>query len=447
MTARRTRWAAALGLLLGLHAAGRGQDVWHAVGATPTPPPPAVVASTPPGPAPAAPAVTLGRPQPLEAPAPAPSAFPDALVSRVAYSGEPVTGPDVVQAQAPDPPPPVGGPVPLPPPPPPPGLPPPPPGVGDAYNPGADISRPLGHSFWDKCKGWLNWGDACSSNCRQPLQSDHEFDYFASPVSLPFYFEDPRALTEVRPIFLYSSAPSGNPIFRGGNSEFFGLQGRLAVTERLSFVINELGVVSLNPNNPVPPFSRDTGFAEFHIGPKYTFLRNTCTRSVAAVGLDFQIPTGSGRVFQDTGNLSLNPYVSYAQNFGRLPAGYGSFDFLMNLGYSVSVDNKRSDYFHSSFQFDYNVANLNKIYPFLVVNWLHYTNGGHTFDPGFGFEGGDLANFGSRNVGARDYVSLGPGLRYKFSECIQTGIAAEWALTSQKEISEFRLTLDLIFRY
>src|SRR5437868_1291787 len=97
MTARRSRWAAALGLLLGLHAAGRGQDVWHAVGTTPTTAPPAVVAATPPGPAPA---VTLGRPQPLEAPAAAPSAFPDGLISRVSYGGQPLTDPDVVQAQA-----------------------------------------------------------------------------------------------------------------------------------------------------------------------------------------------------------------------------------------------------------------------------------------------------------------------------------------------------------
>jgi hypothetical protein len=436
MTARRTRWAAALGLLLGLHAAGRGQDAWHAVPPTAAAP---VAASAPP-------AVTLGRPQPLVAPAPAPTPFPDPLVWQASYPGQPLTDPDVVQAQAPDVPPPVGGPLP-PPPPPPPGLSPPPPGVGDAYNPGVDIQRPLSHSFWDKCKGWINYGDACSTNCRKPFQSDHEFDYFASPVSMPFYFEDPRALTEVRPIFLYSSAPSSNPIFRGGNSEFYGLQGRVAVTDRLSFVISELGIVSLNPNDPVPPFSKDTGFAEFHIGPKYTFLRNTCTRSVAAVGLDFQIPTGSGRVLQDTGNLSLNPYISYAQNFGRLPSGFGSFDFLANVGYVASIDNKRSDFLHSSFQFDYNVANANKIYPFLALNWLYYTQGGHTNDPGFGFEGGDLANFGSRNLGSRNFVSMGPGVRYKFNECIQTGIAAEWALTSQKEISEFRLTFDLIFRY
>jgi hypothetical protein len=264
---------------------------------------------------------------------------------------------------------------------------------------------------------------------------------------MPFYFEDPRALTEVRPVFIYAAAPSGNPVFRGGNSEYFGLQGRLAVTERLSFVINELGFVSLNPNNPVPPFSKDTGFAQFNIGPKYTFLRNANTRTVAAAGLDFQIPTGSGRVFQNTGNLSLNPYLSVAQNFGRLPGGFGSFDVMANFGYSVSVDNKRSDYLHGSLQLDYNVANANKIYPFVVVNWLHYTQGGHTYVPGFGFEGGDLANFGSRNVGARDWVSMGPGLRYKFSEAIQAGVATEWALTSQKEISEFRVTFDLIFRY
>jgi hypothetical protein len=442
MTAGTSRWAAALVLLLGLHTAGRGQDTWHAV-ATTTSAPPVTVAST----SPATPIVTLGRPQPLAASAPAPAAFPDALVSQASYVGQPLTDPAVVRAQAPDVPPPVsGGPLP-PPPPPPPGLGPPPPGVGDIYNPGVDYSRPLSHSFWDKCKGWLHWDDACSTNCRQLFQSDHEFDYFASPVSFPFYFEDPRALTEVRPIFLYSSAPSSNPIFRGGNSEFYGVQGRVAVTERLSFVINELGAVSLNPLNPVPPFSKDTGFAQFNIGPKYTFLRNPNTRTVAAAGLDFQIPTGSSSVLQNTGTLSLNPYLSVAQNFGRLPSGYGSFDVMANIGYSVSVDNKRSDYLHTSLQLDYNVANLNKIYPFLVVNWLYYAQGGHTFDPGFGFEGGDLANFGSRDVGGRNFVSLGPGIRYKFSECIQTGIAAEWAVTSQKEISEFRLTFDLIFRY
>ena len=60
---------------------------------------------------------------------------------------------------------------------------------------------------------------------RKPFQSDHNFDHFISPVSDPFYFEDPRALTELRPIFMFQSIPHNNPVFHGGNIEFFGTQG------------------------------------------------------------------------------------------------------------------------------------------------------------------------------------------------------------------------------
>ena len=53
------------------------------------------------------------------------------------------------------------------------------------------------------------------------FRSDHCFDQFSSPISNPFLFEDPRALTEVRPIFMWQTTPSGNPRYRGGNVEFF----------------------------------------------------------------------------------------------------------------------------------------------------------------------------------------------------------------------------------
>jgi hypothetical protein len=56
-------------------------------------------------------------------------------------------------------------------------------------------------------------------------------------------------------------------------------------------------------------------------------------------------------------------------------------------------------------------------------------------------------NFGSASLGGKDFVTLAAGLRYKFSECIQTGIGFEWPVTSQKELTDFRLTFDLIFRY
>jgi hypothetical protein len=337
----------------------------------------------------------------------------------------------------------VGGPPDTVPPPPPP--PPPPPGGDGAYNSGVVIDRPLGKSWWEKMRGWVTPGD--SSNWgRSPFQSDTCFPALISPVTNPFFFEDPRSLTEVRPIFIYQSAPSGNPIFHGGHSEFFGTQARVAVTDRLSFVMNELGFVSLNPNAPADGVSRDTGFAEIKLGPKYTFLRNKDCGMVAAAGLTFELPVGSKRVFQDTGNLGLDPYVSFAKTFGRLPSGFGSFNFLAAGGYSFGVDSQRAEFLHTSFHLDYNVANANKIYPLLELNWRYYTKAGRRDD--LGFEGGDLVNFGSHSIGDRSELSLALGARYKFSEHIQLGGAFEWPLLAhQATINDFRFTFDVIFRY
>jgi hypothetical protein len=244
MTVRRILWAATLSVVLGLAGAGSAaeNDIWHAV----TPPATGTASATPEAaPERSEPAATLGRPVPLSASSSteAPSPFP-----RARDSGCPGV---IVRAQAPDPPPPSGGPPPVPPPVPPP---------GDPYNPAAVIDRPLNHSFWDKCKEWVTPVDHCTScSSRAAFESDHCFDFLASPVTNPFFFEDPRSLTELRPIFIYQKAPSGNPIFHGGHSDFFDTQARLAFTEHLSFVISELGFVSLHPGSSTDTVRADDG--------------------------------------------------------------------------------------------------------------------------------------------------------------------------------------------
>src|SRR5207249_2615329 len=109
------------------------------------------------------------------------------------------------------------------------------------------------------------------------------------------------------------------------------------------------------------------------------------------LGLTFQIPAGSSGVFQDTGNLSVMPYVTMGQSFGH--SQYGSFNALGNFGYSFSADNKRSEYFSTNLHLDYDVHNLHRIYPLIELNWRYYTQSGKERD--LTFEGGDLINFGS----------------------------------------------------
>ncbi len=439
MSKRIIRWAVALLALCPLVGTVAAEDPWRAVSNVPS-------ADTPP-------TVTLGRPESLTG-VPAIAAPADEYLGRGmapvsynetterCYHRRPIRRPRFTRSTsrpnrvAPPP----SGPLPA--------IPPP---SDTPFNQGVITDHPLQQGFWDKCKEFFHWGgERASSSGRCPFQSDHCFDYFASPVTNPFLFEDPRALTELKPLFIYQGAPSTNPIFRGGNAEFYGLQARLALTERLSFTVNELGFVTLNPFNPSagPPglFSQSTGFAQVVLGPKYTFLRSEDWKTVMAGGLLFQIPAGSPKVFQDTGTLSLVPYLSAAKNFG-LPAGWGSLNLMGTTGFSVSVDRQRSDYFYMSAHLDYNIANTNMFFPFLEMNWFHYTQGGLTNDPGFGFEGLGLVNFGSHNVGGRDFLSIAPGLRFKLNEHIQAGAAIAWPLLKQKEINDYQLVFDIIFRY
>lgn len=375
-----------------------------------------------------APAVAeLGRPIPLQAsgvPSPAPSftARGQSPETNISLSGPPPVDPPVANPTFQ-------------------GI----PGV-EGYNAGAVVDQPLQRSLWDRCFGWIQ-GPAHSTNSQTHswFLSDCAFDELGliSPVSNPFLFEDPRSLTELRPIFYYQTAPGSNPVFAGGSSEFFGLQARVAFTERWSLVINKLGFAAIQPKNNDAVYQDGAGFAELWLGPKWTFLRNEQTGTVAAVGLTFQVPVGSSKVFQNTGSLSLDPYITVAQNFGQ--SSYGSFNFVGAAGYSAGVDSDRSDYFHSSLHLDYDIARMHRWYPLLELNWFYYTNSGGNLDQSF--EGMDLINFGAEQIAGRSMFTIAGGLRYKASNNFQIGVAAEAPLTAARDLTSFRLTVDMIFRY
>jgi len=279
---------------------------------------------------------------------------------------------------------------------------------------------------------------------RPLFQSDHAFDGFISPLSNPFYFEDPRSLTEIRPLFLYQSTPIRNSVFHGGDIEFAGLQARLAVTDCLSLVMTKFGEVWIEPHNAGGDFLPHAGFSEIVIGPKYTFLRSEATGTLGAAGLNFDIPAGSRQVLQNTGSLSLEPYLSLGQSFGHTT--YGTFQALGTLGYNFSVDRQRSDNLFTSLHLDFDYGSLHKIYPLLELNWFHYTSNGRARD--LNFEGGDLFNFGSRRISGHDEVTLAAGARFKLNESLQMGLAAEFPVTNRRrDLMDYRLMVDVIFRY
>lgn len=273
------------------------------------------------------------------------------------------------------------------------------------------------------------------------FRSDHAYDCYISPITNPFLFEDPRSLTEVRPIFLYQQIPNKQPDFQGGNIIFFGTQARLAITERWSVVMHKLGGISVNPKSPLYPDA--TGFAEIWLGPKYTFYRDDIDGALAAGGLQFQIPAGNSSVYQDTGNLSIVPYITYAHPFFR-DSQFGTLNTMVGTGYAFSTNRQRSDYYYLSAHADLNVANWNRFFPMMELNWLINTTNG-TSQP-FQSEGRDLINFGSQASGVGQ-LTWAVGGRVKMTESAQLGFAYEMPIAGPKEFFLYRFTIDFILRY
>ncbi len=201
--------------------------------------------------------------------------------------------------------------------------------------------------------------------------------------------------------------------------------------------------VSMEPHNATSDLQPHFGFGEIDIGPKYTFLRSESTGTLGAAGLNFNIPAGERRVAQDTGSLTLEPYVSFGQSFFR--TSYGTFQALSTFGYNFSVDRQRSDNFFSSWHLDYDFGNFHKIYPLIELTWFHDTRNGKSRD--LDFEGADLFNFGSRHAAGHNDLTMALGARYKYNEYIQFGGAFEFLLTGHRDMEDFRLLLDVIFRY
>jgi len=271
---------------------------------------------------------------------------------------------------------------------------------------------------------------------------------FASPVSNPFYFEDPRALTQFKPIFIWQHTSTSNPYFDGGNNFFAGFQGSVAFTPWLSLTINQIGFDWINPRNGAPVgLSNGSGFSEVQLGPKVTFIRDCNIGTAAAVGLTFEIPVGSAAVLQDTGTLSLRPYFSFAQNFAK--SNYGSFNFMNTTGYDFAVDNQRNDFLFSSFHLDFDVGNKKIFYPLVELNWILYPDNGGGAQSWL--RGGDLFNFGSLRHRRARRADAALGFRWKaIGETLQFGLAGQFNVLGNntgRHLDEFRLTADMIVRY
>ncbi len=174
--------------------------------------------------------------------------------------------------------------------------------------------------------------------------SNRNFPHFIGWMSNPLENIDPRALTQIQPIF-GSAWMNPSRALPNSDMQLYGPAVSVALSDRLGVGINQGGyaVIHVDRNDPRPPlrnFLAATRGREFggtregflNIGgfAQYTLIEDVPNQFLLTGGLRFIAPCGAYEVFQGHGPLQLVPYLTVGQEFGH-------FHLLGTLGYQFPV--------------------------------------------------------------------------------------------------------------
>jgi hypothetical protein len=277
--------------------------------------------------------------------------------------------------------------------------------------------------------------DCCDSfNDRQRifgmLPSDHCFDSFISPISNPFFFEDPRSLTEVRGIFLDNSLP---PALSGGDAHVWAAQLRGRISDRWSVIAPRIAYLQVNQTgNPTG------GLLSAPLGVKYNLIRDVDRQLLVTAGITYFI-NGSERAASAFGDGDFHIFLTGGKQIGD----WGHW--ISGTGFRLPVDsNYGTQLWYWSNQWDYELPG--GIYPLAGVNWFHWMkNAGNNFTNGI--TGLDLINLPTSGVAGTDVVTGVVGVKWKPGCHCEVGTGFEFPLTQTADILHNRVYADLILRY
>ncbi len=268
--------------------------------------------------------------------------------------------------------------------------------------------------------------------------------HYVPPVSNPFLNESPFITTEVRPLYIYNNFPNniltpGLGAAGGGNFVLYGTQVRVAMSDRMGFILNKFGYADFNLK--VPDRS-DHGIINISFGLKYVLWSDTGRDALVTLGAAYEMPSGdmkSGSVnvlrLQGDGNGYLNLFVTAAESNNKVGV-------QVMLGTKISLDQDRNtSWFNYAFHMDY------EIHPnwFPLVEFNGFTPINDPRQNTLALSGLDLFDIGGSDP--QPVVTFASGARYKFDNNIMAGLVYEVPLTNDKDIIDWRVTADLVIYY
>ncbi len=318
------------------------------------------------------------------------------------------------------------------------------------------------------CLTLVAWGSTGALGADRDI-----FDGFVSPVSNPTNFEDPRAVTDVRTLYVYHKLSNefGNELNKGkgigGDAHVVAVQVRLAITDRLALIATKDGYVWLRPERVLE--NRD-GFANLGFGLKYSFFRDAELGALATAGLRYEAPSGNTEVFQgqqpvfgthkSRGDGVFNPFISAA--WGLEDAERGDLHLMAYVGGRIPISVYDSSFFDVSFHADYGIdlGVCGKIYPLIELNYIRTVNDGKRLGVDqvgvpIEQEGFDFFNFGTTDSSNHSVLTGALGFRYRLFEGVgdfmgktlgaDLGAVYESPWSDAEDLFGWRVTTDITF--
>lgn len=270
-------------------------------------------------------------------------------------------------------------------------------------------------------------------------EESSRLDNMISPAFSPVTFEDPRALTEARLLYVYHKLDN-KFVTEGGDAQVYALQLRYAITDKLSFIATKDGYVDFNPKANV---AKDSGFADVEAGLKYTLAEDKDKGFIASAQLRYLLPVGEKEVFQGSGDGSIHPSISGAYALcDKMTATAGT-------GLRIPVNSNDSMFWDVDAQLDYRIE-LNDtlaLYPLMGVSYIKTASGGDRL--GIADEGQDFFNFGATNAGGKDLISGVGGFRVRVAKNYDLGASYQFPLDRSigSRVLDYRWTFDAIVRF
>jgi hypothetical protein len=202
------------------------------------------------------------------------------------------------------------------------------------------------------------------------VSGNRNFPNFIGFLSNPLQNIDPRAVTEIYPIFASAWVSPAGPL-PSSDFQIYAPGLTLALSERLAVGLNQGGYaaihISRNDLERGPAFGGERkGFLNLGGFAQYTLIEDVPEQFLLTAGLRLEAPAGSTEVFQGHGPVHLAPYLTAGKELG-------CYHVLATSGYEFPAGSGDdvTRYFYANLHLDRQLFGW--FYPLVEFNWTYHT--------------------------------------------------------------------------